>query len=227
MQTMDRGAVSGVMKELGSEGARMNQYVASLVANLDMLKRQLDISREGFEENVSVVNEYNVKQESALGILNRMKNSFMDTFVNSRMTAILTDILKTISAIPAWFEKNRLALLALRAVIASIFTMRLPMLLNAFMKSISGTYALLSGPIIAAWGAFRNSILASTVALELQGVATTGLIGKLRVLWTVIASNPIGAIATAVTAAAVAWWTFAYRGRRRAGASLLFAFSIV
>ena len=208
MQTMDRGAVSGVMKELGSEGARMNQYVASLVANLDMLKRQLDISREGFEENVSVVNEYNVKQESALGILNRMKNSFMDTFVNSRMTAILTDILKTISAIPAWFEKHRLALLALRAVIASIFAMRLPMLLNAFMKSISGTYALLSGPIIAAWGAFRNSILASTVALELQGVATTGLIGKLRILWTVIVSNPIGAIATAVTAAAVAWWHF-------------------
>ena len=219
MQTMDRGALSGAMKELGSEGARMNQYVASMVANLDMLKAQLNISREAFEENVSVINEYNVKQESAMGILQRMKNSFMDTFVNSKMTVILKDILETIASIPGWLEKNRGALFALRVLIAEIIAFRLPMLLNALMANLSGTYKLLAGPVLAslssfkkAWMAARyevfkaNRVLGATPAVATQ--ATRGVSGFFRTITVFVKSNWIGILIASLTAAAAAIYHF-------------------
>lgn len=208
MQDMSRGSTSAVLKELGSEGARMNQYVASLVANLDLLKRQLAISREAFDENVSVLNEYNVKQESAMGILQRMKNAFMDTFVNSKMTVVLKDILERIAAIPGWLEKHRTILLAIKIAIAQILVLKLPMLLNALMMQLSGLYKLLAGPFIAAMTSFKNAWITASLQVVASGKSINGLTGALRVLWTVIKANPIGLLVTAVTAAVVAWRHF-------------------
>ena len=208
MQDMSRGSASAVLKELGSEGARMNQYVASLVANLDLLKRQLSISREAFDENVSVLNEYNVKQESAMGILQRMKNAFMDTFVNSKMTVVLKDILERIAAIPGWLEKHRTILLAIKIAIAQILVLKLPMLLNALMMQLSGLYKLLAGPFIAAMTSFKNAWITASLQVVASGKSINGLTGALRVLWTVIKANPIGLLVTAVTAAVVAWHHF-------------------
>ena len=208
MQTMDRSALSGAMKELGSEGARMNQYIASMVANLDMLKRQLSISKEAFDENVSVINEYNVKQESALGILQRMKNSFLDTFVNSKMTVVLKNILETIASIPGWLEKHRTVLLSIRILIAQILVLKLPMLLNAFMKQLSGMYALLSGPIISGINAFRHAWKQAAYDLIFTGKACNTLTISLRTLGNIIKAHPILTIASLVTAGIVAWLHF-------------------
>ena len=208
MQTMDRGAVSGAMKELGSEGARMNQYIASMVSNLDMLKRQLAISREAFDENVSVLNEYNVKQESAMGILQRMKNAFLDTFVNSKMTVILKDVLQWVAALPRNLEKIPPLLIAIKIIIAEILVFKLPFLLHRLAAQLSGMYALLSGPVIAGIKSFRNTIAAAIISVEAAGKSTAGLTGKLRVLWAVIAANPIGIIVALVTAATAAWVHF-------------------
>ena len=206
MQTMDRGGISAAMKELGSEGARMNQYIASIVSNLDMLKAQLALSKNAFEENVSVLNEYNVKQESALGILQRMKNNFMDTFVNSKMTVVLKDILQTIAAIPHWLEQHRTILLGVRVMIASIIAFRIPFLLNALAKNLWGLYGLLSGPFKAAMVSFNASWNAAAVSVTNAGLSINGFTGKLRVLWTVIKANPLGLILTVATAVGTALW---------------------
>lgn len=208
MKTMDRGSMSGAMKELGSEGARMNQYVASLVANLDMLKGQLAIAKEAFDENVSVVNEYNVKQESALGILQRMKNAFLDTFVNSKMTVVLKDILESIMAIPGWLENHRTALLAIRVVIAQLLMFKLPFLLNALMKQLWGMYALLSGPMISGLKAFRLAWRQAELELVFAGKACNVLTISLRTLGNIIKAHPIMAVASVVTAGLVAWYHF-------------------
>lgn len=206
MQTMDRGGISVAMKELGSEGARMNQYIASMVSNLDMLKAQLALSKNAFEENVSVLNEYNVKQESALGILQRMKNNFMDTFVNSKMTVVLKDILQTIAAIPHWLEQHRTILFGVRVMIASIIAFRIPFLLNALAKNLWGLYGLLSGPFKAAMVSFNASWNAAAVSVTNAGLSINGFTGKLRVLWTVIKANPLGLILTVATAVGTALW---------------------
>lgn len=218
MQTMDRGGQSAVLKELGSEGARMNQYVATMVANLDMLKNQLVISRNAFEDNVSVLNEYNVKQESAMGILQRMKNAFTDMFVNSKMTVVLKDILEGIAAIPGWLEKNRLALLAVRAVLTSILVMNFPKLLHAMLINLSAMYKVLSGPTLNAFTRFRK-VMADTASVmavnmvragasvDVARRSVTGFTGTMRVLGQVIKAHPIMTILSVLAAVGVAWWT--------------------
>ena len=217
MQSMDRGAISGVMTELGSEGARMNQFVASMVANLDLLKRQIRISNEAFDEGTSVINEYNVKQESALGILQRMKNAFMDTFVNSKMAVVLKNILGFIADIPGWLEKNRWALFAVRLVITEIIALKIPLLLHTLMKGLSGMYELLSGPVIGAVKGFgivwKNARYEVYMAARQTGAsvaaataATKGFTGVLRTLWAVIKANPVGLFLSLIGAAAAAIW---------------------
>lgn len=218
MQTMDRGGQSAVLKELGSEGARMNQYVATMIANLDMLKNQLVISRNAFEDNVSVLNEYNVKQESAMGILNRMKNAFTDMFVNSKMTVVLKDILEGIAAIPGWLEKNRLALLAVRVVIAEIAIMNIPKLLNTLLIQLSAMYRLLSGPAIASVGSFAKAwklakyevfkaARQTGASVATATASVKGFTGAMRILGQVIKAHPIMFLASVLTAVGVAWWT--------------------
>lgn len=209
MQNMDRGSMNELMKELGSEGARMNQFVASMVSNLDLLKQQLRISNEAFDEGVSVINEYNVKQESAMGVLQRMKNAFMDTFVNSKMTVVLKNILEFIADIPGWLEKNRLALFAVRLVIVEIIAMKIPFLISALMKNLSGMWALLSGPLISGVKALGSAWKLAATNLAAAGVATTGLIGKFRILWAVIAANPLTTFLAVATAIGTAIYTMA------------------
>lgn len=204
MKSMSREGQSAVLKELGSEGARMNQYVASMVANLDMLKRQLTISREAFHENVSVVNEYNVKQESAIGILQRMKNSFLDTFVNSKMVDVLKNILQFIANIPRDLEKFPVLLGMIKTAIMAIIVMKIPLLLDRLAMQLSGLYALLRGPFLAALASFQRAWKQAELSVVFAGKAVTGFTGFLRVLWGVIKANPIGLAVTAVTAFVVA-----------------------
>lgn len=208
MEGMDRGATNELMKELGSEGARMNQYVSSMVANLDLLKRQLNISREAFDENVSVLNEYNVKQESALGILQRMKNSFMDTFVNSRMTEVLKDVLEAIAAIPGALAKLPGLLLTIKIVIAQILLFKLPFLLHNLMMQLSGLYKLLSGPVISAFKMLHVQILRTMASARSSGASINYLTAALRTLGKVIVAHPLMALASVVTAGVVAWMHF-------------------
>lgn len=171
MQTMSRGAQSALLKELGSEGARMNQYVAALVSNLDMLKEQLAISRDAFEENVSVINEYNVKQESAAGILERMKNSFKDAFVNSRAAVGMVTVLENISKLTskivdllsnslltdvavsiinfttkllAWISEFTPAMIALEAAVVRLMIINIRSWLIGFGTSLSGVVKIIN-----------------------------------------------------------------------------------
>ena len=199
MKNMGREGQSAVLKELGSEGARMNQYVAALVANLDMLKQQLTISREAFAENTSVMNEYNVKQESAIGILQRMKNSFLDTFVNSRMVEVLKDTLRFISSIPRDLEKIPPVLVAIKIALIGILSLGVPRMLDVLFTKLSGLYALLRGPFVAAMAWWNSAWNASAVSVTNAGKSINGFTGLLRVLWGVIKANPIGAAIAAIT----------------------------
>ena len=199
MKNMGREGQAAVLKELGSEGARMNQYVAALVANLDMLKQQLTISREAFAENTSVMDEYNVKQESAIGILQRMKNSFLDTFVNSRMVEVLKDTLRFISSIPRDLEKIPPVLVAIKIALIGILSLGVPRMLDILLTQLSNLYALLRGPFVAAMAWWNSAWNASAVSVTNAGKSINGFTGLLRVLWGVIKANPIGAAIAAIT----------------------------
>ena len=70
------GALAPVMGDLGSEGARMTQVLAAMAEKVDFLKGQGWKSLPKLTRKAtSIQNEYNVKNENAIAILQRMGNA--------------------------------------------------------------------------------------------------------------------------------------------------------
>lgn len=76
-------ALGGIFKDLGSDGQRLVTAMVTMSKNVDMLKDHLYESEEAFREATAVTNEYEMQQQSAIGILERANNLWEKAFVNS------------------------------------------------------------------------------------------------------------------------------------------------
>lgn len=95
-----------IMKDLGSDGERIKQVLVTLSSGVDELKAQVFTSSRAFKEATSVTDEYNIKNENAMGIMQRMGNAIKESFINSGFVEWLTDVLRYISSIPNRFERG-------------------------------------------------------------------------------------------------------------------------
>lgn len=203
--------ISPLMKEFGSDGERLNRVITAFASNVDVLKLRVDSSRTAFTEATSVTEEYNIKNESAMALTQRLGNTMMEAFVNSGFVAVLKDILLIIMDIPQWVDRNRTAFLALKIVLAEILLLIAAKNWTSFVGVLKSMGAFIAGPFIAAWKALRLQILAAEVSLVMTGKSVTGVAGAFRILWTVIKANPIGIFLTLVTAVGVAMYDLSTR----------------
>lgn len=116
----DEGALGGIFKELGSEGARMQQTMMALAENVSFLKTQVHTSRDAFAEATSATQEYNVKNETAAAIVERIGNTVREFFVTAEGAQWLTgplngilDIVKGLTGVSDAAAKARGSLAAL------------------------------------------------------------------------------------------------------------------
>lgn len=110
-----------IMKDLGSDGERIKQVLVTLSSGVDELKAQVFTSSRAFKEATSVTDEYNIKNENAMAIMQRMGNAIKESFINSGFVEWLTDVLLYISSIPNRFERGetsiRLTAVALQVLV--------------------------------------------------------------------------------------------------------------
>lgn len=110
-----------IMKDLGSDGERIKQVLVTLSSGVDELKAQVFTSSRAFKEATSVTDEYNIKNENAMAIMQRMGNAIKESFINSGFVEWLTDVLRYISSIPNRFERGetsiRLTAVALQVLV--------------------------------------------------------------------------------------------------------------
>lgn len=110
-----------IMKDLGSDGERIKQVLVTLSSGVDELKAQVFTSSRAFKEATSVTDEYNIKNENAIAIMQRMGNAIKESFINSGFVEWLTDVLRYISSIPNRFERGetsiRLTAVALQVLV--------------------------------------------------------------------------------------------------------------
>lgn len=99
-------ALAPIMKEFGSEGKRMNRVITTLSQNTDVLRSRVELSRQAYAEAISVTNEANIKQESAIGIVNRLGNEIKETFVNSNAVERLKEFLSTLLDFVKWLKSG-------------------------------------------------------------------------------------------------------------------------
>ena len=187
------GALAPIMGELGSEGARMTQVLAAMAEKVDFLKVQLDISTKAYEEAISIQNEYNVKNENAIAILQRMGNAIKEVFVNNVVVDSITAILRAIYQFFSFLrEQSVLAqhvVSALAAITIGLITMRLEWVktvqkmtvMDWFLALLTGLKRLVTA-VTGLGSAFKN--LGKTISTFLKSNWLTLLISALTYLGT-------------------------------------------
>lgn len=113
-------AIAPLMKEFGSEGERMNRVITTLSQNTDVLRSRLELSRQAYAEATSVTNEANIKQESAIGIVNRLGNEIKETFVNSGAVEGLKSFLSVLLDFVQWIKSGTAGAEAFKTLIVSL-----------------------------------------------------------------------------------------------------------
>ena len=88
------GEISKYMGDMGGEGARMTAVISALAANLGFLRQNIDLSKQSFEEGISVINEYNLKNENAAALVERIGNEIREFFVNSSWVSVITTLVR-------------------------------------------------------------------------------------------------------------------------------------
>lgn len=76
-------AMWNIFKPLGSEGgARLNNVAVSMAKNVDMLREHVKTATDAFIDGQDVTKEYNLRQETANGLMERANNLWAKAFVN-------------------------------------------------------------------------------------------------------------------------------------------------
>ena len=173
-------ALAPVMKDLGGAGSRSISVISNLVSNVDNLKSMLDISKTSFEEATSVTQEFNVKNENAAALMQRMRNAIEEAFVNSRVVEHIENLLRALTNLPQWLEKN---VFAINGVTASLSTLTAALALNHARM------------LLAAKGvtSFARALVVLRMAVRTTRTAITGL-------FQLLAKHPIMIAVTALAA---------------------------
>lgn len=174
-----------IMKDLGSDGERIKQVLVTLSSGVDELKAQVFTSAQSFKEATSVTDEYNIKNESAMAIMQRMGNAIRENFINSGFVEWLTEVLRWIASIPNQFKRG-----------------------EAFIKSLAIAIEVLVGVLIATSKAaqtaslrmifFFQQVKAGTVSVNVFTKAWKGLVYAMK-------NNPLGWLSLAATGVAAAF----------------------
>lgn len=190
-----------LMGDLGSDGARLTAVLTSMSGNVDLLKAQLYTANQGFEQAISVTNEYNIKNENAAAIIARMGNSIKEYFINSSMVEWLKNVLAYIYDLPNALERNIVVLGALKGVLTSI-----TLLLT--LKGLKAATTFLKTVVVDALTMVTGSFSVLSRAISIHTVGVTGLRKAWITLNLVMKSNWFGVILTAVAAVGYAIYEF-------------------
>ena len=203
------GALAPIFKDMGSDGARMIAVMSSMVSGSEMLQQQLDTSNVAFEQATSLTKEYNVKNESAQAILQRMGNSIKEYFVNSTFVDWLKAVLVNVSQIPGWIERNYTWVISIRTAIIGL-TVALTANKVAWIANLN---ALGAGQVWLSVKAGFLNLMGTILAFSKSIWAATTSVAGFKAAWeslkTAMAKNWVTIILVAIAAAGTAIYTFA------------------
>ena len=178
MKDMDEksglAALTPIMKDLGSEGQRMTNTLTLMATKVDFLKEQVELSRTAFSDATSIINEYNIKNEDAAAILQRIINSVEDFFTRAEFVEGIKKLLIEIYKIPQAVEENKTTIItALSAISVQLA------LVKAQMLGLQGT-----------------SVMKMFATLKIEFAALTQ---HARALFTVIGKHPFLTVAAGLS----------------------------
>ena len=91
----------GLFKELGSDGARLNNVIATMSNRVDMLQSHLETAKDAFADGTAVAQEYAIQMDTAAAYSERAANIWEKAFVNPEGVDTVKDFSK------AWYEVSK------------------------------------------------------------------------------------------------------------------------
>lgn len=212
-------ALGGIFKDLGSDGQRLVTAMVTMSKNVDMLKDHLYESEEAFREATAVSKEYEMQQQSAIGILERANNLWEKAFVNpdgvdavKGMAEWWYEMSQTMTSSPLLKGTLQVALQMVLLALKAVATL-LPVIIG-YMAS-QGIYSgvmLIKNYGLALWSAVKQ-MYAYVTATRTATAAQTGLNSAMKL-------NPWVALASVVIAVAGAVYGYAQRAKEAAKAEM-------
>lgn len=195
-----------LMKDLGSEGARMSGVLANFASNIDMVDQALMISNKGFEEAISVTNEYAIKNENAAAIMEKMANSWDKVFINVKNTQELKEVAQEFYDLSQSVQNNTLLMTELKIALALVVEVikqlvaMLPLLIMFFsIKGLVQFSAYVKTLVVDLYTMSKNAIAAAR-GVTTAGAAATATGTAFSRLTLILKSNVFLFVASAIAA---------------------------
>ena len=100
-ETGNLNLLGSVFKDLGSDGARLVNVMATMSDRVDILKKHLETSRDAFKEGEAVIGEYMIQNQTAQAMLERASNLWAKAFINPEGV----DMVKQMAQ--AWYDLSK------------------------------------------------------------------------------------------------------------------------
>lgn len=165
-------ALGPIFKDLGGEGERLKSVIASLVQHVDMLKDYSQISDLAYEEGVSMLNEFNIKNETAAATFARLGNTLKEKFINSGFVRWLQTVGKYLIDVNKYSERHATLLNWLTVLINILIARILFLASRSLISSVTSLWQTLAFTVtnlrnrIAAVTADTTATNANTAALQ-------------------------------------------------------------
>ena len=93
--------LGNIFKDLGSDGARLVNVMATMADRADMLRKHLNVSRDAFKEGEAVIGEYMIQNQTAAALVERAANLWAKAFTNPEGVDMVKEMAQ------AWYDLSK------------------------------------------------------------------------------------------------------------------------
>jgi len=131
--------LGSIFKDLGSDGARLVNVMATMADRADILRKHLQTSRDAFKEGEAVIGEYMIQNQTAAAMVERASNLWAKAFTNpegvdmvKEMAQEWYEVSKSVTASNMSMSSLRISLSGIAFVVELLVKM-LPLLVRSMM----------------------------------------------------------------------------------------------
>jgi hypothetical protein len=93
--------LGSIFKDLGSDGARLVNVMATMADRADILRKHLETSRNAFKEGEAVIGEYMIQNQTAAALVERASNLWAKAFTNPEGVDMVKEMAQ------AWYDLSK------------------------------------------------------------------------------------------------------------------------
>lgn len=169
----DISVLAPMFDAMGTDGERASRVIAALAGNVEMVKKQQQAANVAFKQGTSVTKEYNIQNNTVQANLDKAKKGFHEMAVELG---------------------QKLAPAMKYAITGTSAMMHVLSSTISFISEYAATIISTTAAIVA----YTVIVNASNIAFQVQYYWVNYIIPAFKRLWTVIATNPYGALAAAL-----------------------------